>query len=51
MNTSKYKQTTLEQYKNWNRTQGTHTHHATKEPHTTQCVTVMPQITCDAVYR
>ena len=32
MNTSKYKQTTLEQYKNWNRTRGTHTQQATKEP-------------------
>jgi len=36
MNTSKNKQTTLENYKNWNRSQGTHTQHATKKPQTTQ---------------
>ena len=36
MNTSKYKQTTLEQYKNWTRTQGIHTQQTTKEPQKTQ---------------
>jgi hypothetical protein len=36
MNTSKYKQNTLEQYKNWTHTQGTQTQQATKEPQTSQ---------------
>ena len=51
MNTSKFKQITLEHYKNWNRDKGAHTQHTSKAPQTTQCQNVHHETSDTNEYR